>query len=84
MPSINARRVAATLCVALSAPGPVRAQASTPSAGPSAGETMAAFHEVQAWVRKWSVPAEPAPIDPAGTTAVCLTLRLSEIGRAHV
>ena len=86
MPTINARRVATTLCVALSAPGLVRADASPPSAGPSAGETMAVFHEVQAWVREWSVPADPAPIDPAGTTAVCLTLRLSGrvMGRATV
>ncbi|RMH28246.1 MAG: hypothetical protein D6693_04115 [Planctomycetota bacterium] len=76
----NARRVAATLALVVVAPALGQAGSPTPR------EAMAAFHEVESWVREWAVPDEPVSPDPAGATGACVTLRLEGdvVGRATV
>jgi hypothetical protein len=50
---------------------------------PGAAETIGAFYQVERWVRGWVVSSEPRSIDPARTTAACVTFRLGgrPIGR---
>ena len=47
---------------------------------------MGAYRTLQSWIRAWSVPEDPRPIDPAGATAACVTLRFAGrvMGRATV
>ncbi len=48
---------------------------------PSASATLDAYRVVDAWLRAgFAVPEDSQPIDPPGTTAACVTIRLS--GRA--
>lgn len=44
---------------------------------PAAADCIATFNTLESWVRAWDVSHEASPIDPAGTTGACVTLRLS-------
>lgn len=60
-------------------------ESSAPPALPSAGATLDAYRAVDAWLRAgFAAPTDPQPLDPAGTTAACVTIRLSGavLGRA--
>jgi hypothetical protein len=51
---------------------------------PAAGATLDAYRVVDAWLRAgFAAPEDSQPIDPPGTTAACVTIRLSgkAIGR---
>ena len=54
---------------------------------PAAGACLEAFQRVDSWIRAgFSVPSESQPIDPPGTTAACVTVRLNGkvLGRSTV
>lgn len=76
--------VAAGLCVAGPTGTAGAAELLTAELRPSPNGTMAAYRELDAWVRAWSVPTEERKIDPPLTTGACVTLRLSGavVGRA--
>lgn len=59
-------------------------RAARADAPPSPRETLEAFNTIEQWVRAWAVPSEAVAIDPSGTTAACVTLRLGgkTLGRA--
>lgn len=43
---------------------------------PAAADCIATFNTLATWVRAWDVSHDAKPIDPAGTTGACVTLRL--------
>lgn len=53
-------------------------------AQPSAANTMTAYRTLSQWIGAWNVPAQAQSIDPPGTTAASVTLRLDGriMGRA--
>jgi len=38
---------------------------------------MNAYRTVESWIRQWSTPENAQPLDPAGSTGACVTLRLN-------
>ncbi len=66
---------------------PAQAVESKAPALPGAGACLEAYRTVNTWIRAgFSVPSEAQPIDPPGTTAACVTLRLNGkvLGRSTV
>lgn len=68
------------------APPPAPRAADAAPDMPSADDALAAYRQVESWIRAWDVPTQPQQADPAGTSAATVTLRLSGqvMGRATV
>lgn len=71
---VRATRTLLAACLLLVAGGPASG-AQSPGL-PAAADSMAAWHAIEPWIRDWTVPAQPASLDPEGSTGAAVTLRL--------